>query len=94
MEDLIKALMIFQKYIKPDDLAYQHPIDCDENILCVMVNPNIVTRIDKAILQKLGFFSSSDARKTVGRMAPLCKPGMINGYFMSYRFGSVLWEQR
>lgn len=90
MEDLIKALLIFQKYIKRDDLAYQHPTDCDAGILCVMVDPNIVTRIDKAILHKLGFFPSSDVRKTVGREAPLCKPGMLDGYFMSYRFGSVL----
>lgn len=90
MEDLIKALLIFQKYIKRDDLAYHHPTDCGGGILYVLVDPNIVTRIDKAILYKLGFFPSCDTRKTVGRETPLCKPGMLNGYFMSYRFGSVL----
>ena len=41
MEDLIKALLIFQKYIKPDDLAYEYPTACEHDELCVNVNPAI-----------------------------------------------------
>ena len=56
MEDLIKALLIFQKYIKPDDLAYKYPTACEHDELYVNVNPSIVSEEDKATLSNLGFF--------------------------------------
>lgn len=85
MEDLIKALLIFQKYIKPDDLAYKYPTACEHDELCVNVNPDIVSVEDKTTLYKLGFFPSEyDGDEYI---APV-EPEMEGDYFMSYRFGS------
>ena len=72
MEDLIKALLIFQKYIKPDDLAYKYPTACEHDELYVNVNPSIVSEEDKATLSNLGFFPNEEYRDC----------------FSSYRFGS------
>lgn len=87
MEDLIKALLIFQKYIKPDDLAYEYPTACEHDELCVNVNPDIVSVEDKTTLYKLGFFPSEYEGDSDDYIAPT-EPEMEGDYFMSYRFGS------
>lgn len=88
MEDLIKALLIFQKYIKPDDLAYNYPTACEHDELYVNVNPDIVSVEDKTTLYQLGFFPSEyDGDDEEQYIAPV-EPEMEGDYFMSYRFGS------
>lgn len=88
MEDLIKALLIFQKYIKPDDLAYQYPTSCEHDELCVNVNPDIVSVEDKTTLYKLGFFPSEYEGDDEEQYIAPAEPEMEGDYFMSYRFGS------
>lgn len=88
MEDLIKALLIFQKYIKPEDLAYKYPTACEHDELCVNVNPDIVSIEDKTTLYKLGFFPSEyEGDGSDNYIAPV-ESGSEGDYFMSYRFGS------
>lgn len=86
MEDLIKALLIFQKYIKPDALAYKYPTSCEHEEFYVNVNPDIVSVEDKVTLYKLGFFPSEYETYKDGYIAP-AEPGMEGDNFMSYRFG-------
>lgn len=88
MEDLIKALLIFQKYIKPDDLAYKYPTACEHDELNVNVNPDIVSVEDKITLYKLGFFPSECEEDDEGNYVAPKEPEMEGDYFMSYRFGS------
>lgn len=68
MEDLIKALQIFLKYGNP-----RNPTHCEHDELFVMINPKIVSKKDKAELEKLGFFPSAGNHE----------------YFKSFRFGSA-----
>lgn len=72
MEDLIKALLIFQKYIKPEDWAYKYPTHCEHDELNILVSPDIVSEEDKTALADLGFFPGK----------------ADDDYFISYRFGS------
>lgn len=87
MDDLIKALLLFQKYIKPEDWAYKYPTACEHDELCVNVNPDIVSIEDKKTLYALGFFPSEyDGDNDV--YTPPTEPGMEGDYFISYKFGS------
>ncbi len=72
MEDLIKAFLIFQKYIKPDDFANKYPTACEHDELYINVKPDIVSVEDKATLNKLGFHPCEEFKDC----------------FISYRFGS------
>lgn len=87
MEDLINALLIFQKYIKPEDLAYKYPTACEHDALSVNVNPDIVSVEDKTTLYKLGFFPSEYEGYSDNYIAP-AEPENEGDYFISYRFGS------
>ncbi len=87
MEDLIKALLIFQKYIKPDDLAYKYPTACEHDELYVNVNPDIVSIEDKKALYALGFFPSEYSGDE-DYYTPPTEPEMEGDCFLSYKFGS------
>lgn len=87
MEDLIKALLIFQKYIKPDDLAYKYPTSCEHDKFYVNVNPDIVSVEDKTTLYELGFFPNEFDADGGEYIAPE-KPGMEGYCFLSYHYGS------
>lgn len=87
MEDLIKALLIFQKYIKPDDWAYKYPTSCEHDELYVNVSPDIVSVEDKATLYELGFFPSEYEGDEDTYIAP-AELESEGDYFKSYRFGS------
>lgn len=50
MKDLIEALQIFLKYTQAE-----YPSSCDHDIFRIYVNPKIVSKEDKKILEKLGF---------------------------------------
>lgn len=86
MEDLIKALLLFQKYIKPENLAYKYPTSCEHNELHVNVNPDIVSVEDKTTLYKLEFFPSEYSGNEDEYVSPTA-PGMEGDYFISFRFG-------
>ena len=59
MEDLIKALGIFLKYLK--DKNAHSPLNCGHDTLYIMgVNPSDVSDEDKAELEKLGFEIDED----------------------------------
>jgi DNA-binding protein YbaB len=73
MNDLIKALNIFQKYTG----NIYSPTTCDHDILYVRCDPAIVSKEDKDTLEELGFFCASDMSvEDVGEN------------FYSFRFGS------
>jgi hypothetical protein len=58
MEDLIKALKIFQAYMEKDTYA---PFHCEHDILYVCcVDPEKVSEYDKQQLDDLGFFVSEE----------------------------------
>lgn len=60
MEDLIKALQIFSKYIT-DDYGKKYPTTCEHDMLFVnCVCPEQVSEEDKAELDKLGFVPYED----------------------------------
>lgn len=50
MDDLIKALQILAKYEKPE-----YPLQCEHDILYVMIDPESVPMDDVIELQALGF---------------------------------------
>ena len=50
MDDLIKALMIFRKYGNPSS-----PTNCTNDMLSVMIDPDLVSDEDTAELARLGF---------------------------------------
>ena len=50
MKDLIEALTIFLKYGDP-----YAPTHCEHDELMVMIDPEIVTAVDKARLEELSF---------------------------------------
>ena len=56
MEDLIAAMLIFQKYIDPD----ASPTHCEHDIMLVMVDPDIVSEKDVNRLDNKGFFVSTE----------------------------------
>lgn len=87
MDDLIKALQIFQKYIKLDDLAYEYLIACEHDELYVNVNPDIVSVEDKTTLYELGFFPNMYEGDGVKYIAPE-EPEKEGDCFLSYRLGS------
>lgn len=62
MNDLIKALQIFNKYLKkdPSDYHNQYPTGCEHDILRVYVEPDKVSDEDKQILNQLGFIPDYD----------------------------------
>ncbi len=90
MEDLIKAFLIFQKYIKPEDWAYKYPTACEHDELYVNVNPDVVSVEDKKTLYALGFFPAEceDEDSMVDEYVAPSEPGLEGDYFVSYRFGS------
>jgi hypothetical protein len=55
MEDLIKALTIFMKYVQKDEYAYSYPTSCDHDELRVYVPPSRISDIDLKELGELGF---------------------------------------
>ena len=60
MEDLIKALQIFNKYIT-DDYSRKHPTTCEHDMLFVnCVRPEQVSNEDKKELETLGFIPYED----------------------------------
>ena len=60
MEDLIKALQIFSKYIT-DDYGRKHPTKCEHDMLFVnCVRPEQVSNEDKKELETLGFIPYED----------------------------------
>lgn len=70
MKDLIEALQIFLKY---GDSRY--PTHCEHDELQIAdINPNDVSKEDKARLDELGFFVSDEESE--------------DKYFMSFKFGS------
>jgi hypothetical protein len=58
MNELIKALQIFSKYVEGYNENY--PTHCEHDELQVIVNPEKVSDDDKDELAKLGFFPSDD----------------------------------
>lgn len=82
MEDLIKALQILLKYGNP-----KYPTNCehDELVICG-IDPLKVSKEDRAELDKLGFFVSSETNDT-DEDAELDPEG--DYYFMSFRYGSA-----
>jgi hypothetical protein len=68
MSKLLEALTIFLKYDNPS-----RPTHCSHEMMCVMIDPAIVSDKDKAKLDKLGFF--------VGTEYP--------DVFCSFRYGSA-----
>lgn len=67
MKDLIAALTILLKYGNPE-----YPCHCEHDALFVAIDPDKVSKKDKARLDKLGFFVSEE----------------FDGGFTSFRFGS------
>lgn len=57
MDDLIKALTIFRKYMGGD---HSYPTACEHDTLYVNCDPEKVSDEDKAILEGLGFFPDKD----------------------------------
>lgn len=58
MEDFIKAMKIFQKYMKED---CRNPFHCEHDILLVCcVDVDVVSEEDKKLLDDLGFFPGGD----------------------------------
>ncbi|MCP5019601.1 MAG: hypothetical protein GY938_30610 [Ketobacter sp.] len=58
MEDFIKAMRLFQKYMEKDDRT---PFHCEHDVLGVCcVKPDDVSAEDKATLDDLGFFVSNE----------------------------------
>ena len=56
MDDLIKALQIFRKYLADGNYGLTHPTTCEHDMLFVnCVCPDVVSEEDKEELQKLGF---------------------------------------
>ena len=59
MEDLIKALQIFMKYLKNNNA--NSPTNCVHDTLYIMdVDPEKVTEEDKVTLEELGFEVDED----------------------------------
>jgi len=57
MEDLIKALEIFKKYLKnPNDKI----INCTHDEMGVCLDPDLVSIEDKKILETLGFLAEEN----------------------------------
>jgi hypothetical protein len=56
MEDLIKALTIFLKYVQKDEYVYSYPTSCDHDEFRVHVPPSRISDIDLKELDELGFF--------------------------------------
>lgn len=55
MEDLIKALQIFLKYVEKDSYQEKYPFHCEHDELYVSVDPESVSYEDKEQLVELGF---------------------------------------
>lgn len=55
MNELIEALMIFNKYLTENDYAYKWPTNCHNGEMRVSVSPNVVSTQDIIKLQELGF---------------------------------------
>lgn len=55
MKDLIEALQIFLKYGNP-----YSPTHCEHDELMIIIDPAVVSKEDKAKLDKLGFYPSFD----------------------------------
>ena len=62
MNSLIKALQIFNKYLKkdPSDYHNRYPTSCEHDILIVHVDPDKVSDEDKKMLNQLGFIPDYD----------------------------------
>ena len=59
MEDLIKALRIFEKYL--DDYSKQRPFCCDHDIIIMnRAGKNDVSQEDLVELEKLGWYPYED----------------------------------
>ncbi len=59
MSDLIKALLIFQKYFNPHS-----PLHCEHDELTVCLDADKVSDEDKKELDKLGFFEEDGLFKS------------------------------
>lgn len=73
MNDFMKAMEIFMKYVTDHDCGgFHYPFHCERDTLyfCA-VSPDVVSGEDKKILDDLGFFVSEHG-----------------DCFMSFRFGS------
>lgn len=57
MDDLIKALTIFRKYMGGD---HPYPTACEHDVLYVNCNPEKVSDEDKVTLEELGFFPDEE----------------------------------
>lgn len=55
MEDLIKALQIFLKYVEKGSYQEKYPFHCEHDELYVNVDPQLVSQEDAAELETLGF---------------------------------------
>ena len=61
MEDLIKALQIFLKYVTPGSFGEKYPTTCEHDMLFVnCVSPDMVSEEDKEELKNLGFVPYED----------------------------------
>lgn len=70
MKDLIEALTIFAKYTDAE-----FPTHCEHDVLTVCVDPALVTAVDKARLEELGFHAGKEGSDQ-------------EDSFYSFRFGS------
>lgn len=67
MKDLIEALTIFLKYGNP-----HNPTTCSHDVLYVAIDPALVSKEDKKLLNKFSFIPDEEN----------------GGGFLSFRFGS------
>ncbi len=63
MEDLIKAMQIFLKYVEKGSYQEKYPTVCAHDELCVCW-PQLVSEKDVGELDKLGFFVSNGVFKS------------------------------
>ena len=59
MDDLIEALTIFKKYLKPGSFQYDYPTHCEHDVLMVCVYKD-VSEEDSEKLNTLGFSLSEE----------------------------------
>ncbi len=73
MDDVIKALQVFKKYVEPGSPEDKWPFQCSHDVLYVRVRPELVSAEDILELEELGFMVGEN--------------DFENGFY-SYRFGS------
>lgn len=55
MDDFIQAMEVFLRYLDSDSWQYRYPFQCEHDVLFVMVDPELVSDVDMALLDNLGF---------------------------------------